>query len=485
MQTLYELIHAMAKEEKRLYNLHGRNSRFTQIYKGYLASGEYNKNLDRDIYQKHFASFSKAFYSMQKNALLDDILAVLLEYSNSSQDDFSIHRYRAKYEVLNYKGFHEQAINYIKSAIEAAEKLGNHRETLRLLEDFRDTLAKSSSASWEEYALALERIASVKDSLQARMEVETLQQQLDVLITSHLNHSAGDADLKALAHEVKTRIKAIAEAQPGSETKAAAFWAEYRFSRTFEDKYDLHRRLVNLEKQAVKESYPKDVRLQAVVLLMESALECGDFLLINGLIYKTQKELDNLTPLQRREFLPKFLELSSIYHFYENDLPLAQKEINDLIKMEDHETEDLMRYYFHKISIQIGATLPRNASETIAEMMERIPKLDQDVQVKMAELIVTVGLNNREEALVRLQKLRALLRKSSDSRKLGHYRLFLDMLQKFLTKKAFPFQEIHALETEWRDLMKLNLWLKSKVDNSFYYNAILNYWQGRKKILNF
>jgi hypothetical protein len=48
-----------------------------------------------------------------------------------------------------------------------------------------------------------------------------------------------------------------------------------------------------------------------------------------------------------------------------------------------------------------------------------------------------------------------MLRKASDSRKLGHYRLFLDMLQKFLTKKNVPYQEIAALETEWRDLLKL------------------------------
>lgn len=483
MQALYELIHAMAKEEKRLYNLHGRNSRFTQIYKGYLAAPEYAKNLDRDLYQKHFSSFSKAFYSMQKNALLDDILAVLLEYSNSSHDDFSIHRYRAKYEVLNYKGFHEQALDYIRTALEAAEKLGKAREALRLLEDYRDTLARSNSATWEEYADIVNRIAALESQMRAGMRRDTLTQQLDVLIASRGHRTT--ADLASMAAETKSEILAIAEEQPNPDNRTAAFWAEYKYSKAFEDKFGLHRCLVQLEKKASKEGYPKDVRLQAVNLLMESSLECGDFLLINGLIYKTQKELDQLTPIQRRDFLPKYLELCAIYHFYENDLPLAQKEISDLIKMEDHSTEDLTRYYFHKIHILIAATLPRNAAETIAEMMERIPKLDQDVQLKLAELIITVGLNNREEALVRLQKLRAMLRKASDSRKLGHYRLFLDMLQKFLTKKNVPYQEIAALETEWRDLLKLNLWLKSKVDNNFYYNSILNYWQSRRKILNY
>ena len=481
MQALYDLIHGMAKEEKRLYNLHGRNSRFTQIYKGYLGATEYSKAVDRDIFQKHFSTFSKAFYSMQKNALLDDVLAVLLEYSNSSHEDFNIHRYRGKYEVLRYKGLHDQALNYIQSALESSEKQNAPLQKLRLLEDYRDTLAVSSSATWEDYEKTIAQIDDLKKALAAGQQVQQLQQQLDVLIITCQHQKDADGKLQAVALDTVSTLKELAATEGSAEAKTAAFWSEYRFSKAFEDKFALHKRLVVLEKQVAKENFPKDVRLQAVNLLMESSLECGDFLLINGLIYKTQKELDLLTPLQRKNFLPKFLELSSIYHFYENDLTLAQKEINDLIKLEDQADTDILRYYFHKMAILIAANLPRGASEAIAELIERQPKTDTDITVKMAELIVTINQNNREEALVRLQKLRALLRKSTDARKLSHYRAFLDMLQKYLLKKPFSYQEISALETDWNDLLKLNLWLKSKIDNSFYYNAILNYWQGGRR----
>ena len=37
------------------------------------------------------------------------------------------------------------------------------------------------------------------------------------------------------------------------------------------------------------------------------------------------------------------------------------------------------------------------------------------------------------------------------------------------------------LETDWNDLLKLNLWLKYKIDNGFYYNAILSYWLGEEE----
>ena len=70
-----------------------------------------------------------------------------------------------------------------------------------------------------------------------------------------------------------------------------------------------------------------------------------------------------------------------------------------MIKLEDSTTEELTRYYFYKIHIQIAATLHRNAAETVVEMMERIPKLDLDPQVKLVELLIAVGLNNREEAV--------------------------------------------------------------------------------------
>lgn len=485
MQALYELIHSLAKEEKRLYNVHGRNSRFTQIYKGYLAAPEYGKNLDRDIYQKHFASFSKAFYSMQKNALLDDLLAVLLEYSNSSQEEFSINKLKAKYEVLNYKGFHEQALNYIRAALDACDKVNSPRQRLRLLEDYRDTLAKSNNASWEEYSEILSRIEATSDMVKERAPLEEETQKLDVLVTSTQLQPTEYQSYKRVSSDIVQRIKHLADEKPDAERQAAAFNSEYLFSKTFEDKIELHKRLVNLEKQSVKDNFPRDIRLKIVNLLMESSLECGDFLLINGLIYKTQKDLTMLTPIQRREFLPKYLELCAIYHFYENDLPLAQKEISDLLQIEDIDDDTMLRYYFHKIGILIAANLPRTANETIQELMLRFPKLENEISIKLMELVVTVGMNMKEEALNKLQRFRALIRKHPDARRMAHYRLFLDLLQKFLMKKPLQWQEIPAFDTEWNELFKLNLWFKAKVENSFYYNSILNDWQAQKKILHF
>lgn len=483
MQALFDLVHSLAKEEKRLYNLHGRNSRYTQIYKGYLASNEYSKNLDRQLYSKHFSSFSKAFYSMQKNALMDDILAVLLEYSNSSKEDFLVNRLKAKYEVLNYKGFHEQAQNYIRAALDACEKINSPRLSLRILEDFRDTLAKSKGTTWEEYAEILDRIESTSVMVAQTAPFEENLKKLNVLVKDTQAHPDLVEDHKEITEEILDKINVYAADNSAPENRQAAFDSEYLYSKTFEDQFSLHRRLVQLERKSSKESFPRDIRLQIVSLLMESAMECGDFLLINGMIYKTDKEIHALTPRQRVQFLPKYLELCAIYYFYENDLQASQAKLSELLAIEGLESEQYIRYYFHKIGVLIAANLPRSASDTLGVLLSKYSHLKHELSVKIIELIINIEMNQREEALVLLQRIRSFIRKSKDSRKLSHYRQFLEMLQKFLNKKRTTFNPVAALETDWMDLIKLNLWLKAKTENNFYYNGILNYWQERKTVV--
>lgn len=483
MQALYDLVHSLAKEEKRLYNLHGRKSRFTHIYRGYLTAGEYSKILDRQIYSEQFSSFSKAFYSMQKNALLDDILAVLLEYSNSSRADFVVNRYKAKYEVLKYKGFYDQAQNYIRAALDACEKINSPRLSLSILEDYRDTLAQSKNTSWEDYAEVLTRIEATSNMVSEVAPFQEDLKKLNVLVNSSQVHSDAEVPYKDITEDILGRITEYANQFDDDDHRKAAFNSEFLYSKTFEDKFELHHRLVRLEKTSVKEEYPRDIRLQIVNLLMESGMETGDFLLINGLIYKTDKTLEQLTPNQKINFLPRYLELCSIYYFYENDLQLAQRRINQLLAIEGMTEACYLRYYMHKIGILLAANLPKTAGETMELMLEQYPSIKNQIFIRLIDLIISIETNQREEALVKLQRLRSHIRKSKDSRKLSHYRAYLEKVQKLLNKKSAQYTLVPALETDWMDLIKLNHWMKAKIDNQFYYNNILDYWQERKTVV--
>jgi hypothetical protein len=483
MQALYDLVHSMAKEEKRLYHQHGRQSRFTNIYKGYLAAHQFSKELDRELYQKHFASFSKAFYSMQKSALLDDLLAVLLEYSNSSRPEFCQLRLRAKSDVLLFRQQPDPALNYLRQALECSEQGGNLRTTLRLLEDYRDALSRSESATWEEYERTLGRIQETRQSLARFLPVEQAQQALSVIIATARQSGQGE-DYRARAWQYVEQLQAFAADEPCHESIRAAFEGEYQYGVAFESPLARHRRLVQAERNSLKADYPRPLRLRIVNLLLRSSMECGDFLLINGIIYKTNKDIPQLTEAERLEFLPAYYELCSLYHFYENELPTATTEITQLIALPHLHEADLVRHRTAKVAYQIAANLPRAAADALQELFEHHPDTRQDLFVRLLELMIAVESNQREDAIALVQRMRVLLRKSLDARKLAHYRLYLELVQKFLAKKKVVWQDVSGFNLGWQVPLKPNLWLKAKIENKFYYNYILHDWQGLKKILN-
>ena len=483
MQALYDLVHSMAKEEKRLYHQHGRQSRFTNIYKGYLAAHQYTKELDRELYQKHFASFSKAFYSMQKSALLDDLLAVLLEYSNSSRPEFCQLRLRAKSDVLLFRQQPDPALNYLRQALECAGQGNDSRCTLRLLEDYRDALSRSETATWEEYARILERILETRQSLERFLPVEQAQQALSVIIAT-ARQSGQPEEYRTHAWQYVAQLQALAGETPCRVTIQAAFEGEYQYALAFEQPLERHRRLVQAERNSVKADYPRPLRMRIVNLLLRSSMECGDFLLINGIIYKANKDIPQLSEADRLEFLPAYYELCSLYHFYENELATATNEVTQLIALPHLSEADLVRHRTTKVAYQIAANLPRAATEALQELFEQHPDTRQDLFVRLLELMIAVESNQREEALTHVQRMRVLLRKSIDARKLSHYRLYLELVQKLLAKKKVVWQDVPGFNLGWQVPLKPNLWLKAKIENKFYYNYILNDWQGLKKILN-
>jgi hypothetical protein len=483
MQALYDLVHSMAKEEKRLYHQHGRQSRFTQIYKGYLQASQFSKELDRELYQKHFATFSKAFYSMQKSALLDDILAVLLEYSNSSRPEFCQLRLRAKSDVLLFRHQPDPALNYLRQALECAGSNTDLRITLRLLEDYRDALSRSETATWEEYEGILERIQQTRNSLERFFPVEQAQQALSVIIAT-ARQSSQPADYRSRAWQYVELLQQFAGEETCPETIRAAFEGEFQYAVAFEDPIARHKRLVQAERSSHKEAYPRNLRMRIVNLLLRSSMECGDFLLINGIIYKTNKDIPQLSDAEKAEFLPAYYELCSLYHFYENELPTAQTELNQLIALPQIREADLVRHKTNKVAYQIAANMPRAATEALNDLFEHHPDTKLDLFVRLLELMIAVESNHREEALTLVQRMRVLLRKSLDARKLAHYRLYLELVQKLLSKKKVQWQDVPGFNLGWQVPLKPNLWLKAKMENKFYYNYILNDWQGLKKILN-
>jgi hypothetical protein len=132
----------------------------------------------------------------------------------------------------------------------------------------------------------------------------------------------------------------------------------------------------------------------------------------------------------------------------------------------------------------IAANMPRAAQEALDDLYLHHADAKLDLFVRLMELIIAIESNRREEALNIVQRMRVLLRKSTETRKLAHYRLYLEMVQKMLSKKKVIWQDVPGFNLNWPFPLKPNLWLKAKMENKFYYNYILNDWQSRKKILH-
>ncbi len=484
MQSLFLLINSLAKEEKRLYSLHGRKNRFQHIYESYQQAPEYDKTIDRRIFDEHYSEFSKAFYSMQKNALLDDILAVLLEYSNSSSPDFIVSRMKAKYEVILHKGFYDLAVEFIKNAAEIAKKAGRLKDYLRILEDYVFALSESSKASWEDYEEIQGEILATRAELGQGSTIEIFLREMKILFTSSRNNPDEILKYKGLAEGILEKMRDLAELKFNPDVEEALFDSEVNFSRHFEDKFLLHKRLVPLEKKVNQDKYPGDFRLRLLNTLIESSMDVGDFLLINGMIYKTERQFPGFRKTDLDKFMPRFRELSGIFYFYENDLPLSQQNFLRLLEVEGLDPVVRINAYYHLISVLIAANLSRTAREKLVEFGNEFPDEKQEMKFRMMELIVAIELNEREDALSHVLRMRTYIRKSQNPRKYAHMRRYLDSVAKLAEKKDIIFEPIAALTTEWPDLLKLNLWLKAKISNSFYYNEILQYWQRHKKVLN-
>lgn len=481
MESLHELIQSLAKEEKRLYSVHGRKARFTAIYEAYLDAPEFSRDLDRQIFEKHFSTFSKAYYSMQKADLLDDLLGVLLEYSNSRSEVFSAIRVRSKFEVLRHKGFYSLAAEYLSSRLGELREHLPARASLGLLEDLRDTLAHNPEVTWEQFTQIENQVEDTRRQSLAEEALAEPGRRLNVLLAS-LNPE-NHAEQRELAIQALRELKVRCAAQPDAVADPVLFEAELRFRKAFESRVEVHQFLVRAEKMLMEKGAARGLRMRVVNLLLESCMDTGDFLLINGISYKMQKELPLLTAEEKHQFLPAYSELLALYHFYENDLPRAQQELNSLMALPGLSDGTVRRLHRHLIAMLIAANIPRAAQEKLDEYLRLFPAEKNALRTRYTELLIAIESNQQPAVKAALQRLKVTLRKLGRVKEAVPGRKFLELVEKIIARTKSREFDYTGLESTWRDPLKVNLWLKGKLENNFYYNLILDDWQASRKVL--
>jgi hypothetical protein len=217
-------------------------------------------------------------------------------------------------------------------------------------------------------------------------------------------------------------------------------------------------------------------------LVLRSALRVGDFLLISGLIYRTNRLLDQIPEPTRSQFLPDYYETAALYHFFENDLPQAMWEIEALLKLPNIEEDQIIRCVYYYVSILVAAHLPAKGQALLRRYRSKHPRLDQQPGVMVLESILAVDNHqNPDEISMMIDQYKNVLRKSQHPK---NYLELLQMIQSYVDKKQTRVKEIRFFPQDWEEILRVDLWLLAKQENKFYYNLMIDEWQNRKQVFN-
>jgi hypothetical protein len=480
MQILFDLIHSLAREEKRLYHIHKREGRFQGIYEGYLKAQAFAKPLDHQLYAEHFADVSRAFYSMQKRALMDDILAVLQEHSNSQHPGYQFIRAYGKANVLLQRRMGEAAALYSQEAYDTAMEAGHSGNAALAVRAQQQALLLTPNPSLAAYEALREREIELSQPT-PQQRLAQLRERL-TLHSLHTDEQTPEATALA-ATELEAALNDITFETHDLDLFLDKLGCQGLLFELTGRADAFHRHISQIYQQAaalgIASSQPHYLRLMN--MLLHSGLRSGDFLLLTGMIYRLAKEVPSFQEEHRRQFLPDYYETAALFHFYENDLPEALRHIEAVIRHEATPREQFVRCVFYRLAMLVAAHLPIQAKEEIAWYTAQYPELKEESLVWLIEVLVAIDAQNSqpEEIVYQIERYRHALRKRKDCRPQAES---LTLLSTFLEKRKIKEKHVPVFPVQWENILRIDLWVKAKQGGRFYYNLLLEDWQTRRKV---
>jgi hypothetical protein len=483
MQLLFDLLHNLSKDEKRLYNQYKRKGRFNAIHTEYLAHTTYNKQLDKQIYEQHFADVSKPFYSMQKRFLLDDIVTVLLSYSNLQNPHYNLMRAFAKGQLFLDRKNGDAALHYLTEAHQLAREGAEPFFKLSILRARKAAVCLSGTPSFAEYEALLEEEAAAMNALPGSFSLLDIKQALRLLRTN--TDELSQEELLKKATHYKNLAEQLRPASPEEDTEFELLEIEGIYYELSGELIAYHKSLVNSFKQHEKtiQGDAYDGRYYRLLnMALQSGLKVGDFLLLSGLIYRTSKLLDTIPSPHRERFLPAYLETVALYHFHENDMPTALRMLEELLELKYIETERYVRCVYYRLAIMLAAHLAMQAKDELHKYREQMPELAQQPGFKILEVMIAADRHqNRNELALLVEGYK------NNFRKAGIHKSYIDclqMMQAWTEARPVRLRQARFFPEDWEEVLRVDLWLKAKLENQFYYNLLNEEWQQRRKVIN-
>lgn len=482
MQVLFDLIHSLTKEEKRLYHLHGKGGRLSHIYDAYHRAGTYGKQIDQVVYKEHFQDVTRAFYSMQKRALLDDLLFVLLQFSNSGHPAYQFLRAFSRGMILLQRQMGEGAFEQLEEAAIIADQAGFRPQQRTTLVFQAEALVMCEKPSFETF----NRISGQLDLIKAEMEHRNNARKVMNALTL-LYHNYDEQDLITRIEQARGYMDQVADfdladVQPShlrtivKILRSRLMYAE--ITGTIEDN---HKHLLEYyQKYAVNYQEVPLFRYEVLGLLLRSALRAGDFLNLQGMLYKVNKEIEKLPADISAAFLPGYLEVAALYHFYEKDLTTALQLMQQLLAIKDLDHELLNRCIYYRLAMLVAASLPRQAISEVEQYQKRMPGILHNPILWVLKVVLALEDHAEGgEILLMIERIKIQLRKMKDIRK---YQDNLYLIEALIERKKARLKDSHLFPPQWEPILRIDLLLLAKKQNNFYYNLLTQAWESRKKV---
>jgi len=477
MKILFDLIKSLNKEEKRLYRLHGREVKFRFIYDVYVKAKVFNRNLDKQVYEEKYADVSKSFYSAQKRELMDDILSVLLEFSNRHQAGYAFERFYSKAAILMFRDLTEGAMAYLDEANLMAEQSGDAANRLRTNIARQHALLKSEKPS----LVAYEVLLSEHDEIQAKQgslsKLDILVNCVNLLLVNHDGISKRHVEEKATNYlkELKNYENKI----DSQESWHKFIRLELTLHQVLNQQEEAHKLLISVLKLITPANFPPHLYYDLLAEQMFSSLHAGDFLLPSSIIYKTEKIIHQLPEDLQKSFLPKYYEAAALYHFYENDLPEAIREINLVIQL-NPDQRTVVRCFAYKLAMLVAGDLHLQMANEIQNFRQTFG----DVDYKEITTICTIlaDINRQIEFSELSNRVEKELNLAKKHQATAFFISALEALSQFFESKKQILEPNLIMPEDWLQILRVDLWLQAKFDRSFYYNLIHAEWMKKRKV---
>lgn len=241
---------------------------------------------------------------------------------------------------------------------------------------------------------------------------------------------------------------------------------------------ELLRQFRNLEKNG--SDADKRLRHDLLSVVLRSALRCGDFLNLSTLIYKIDKEIERNPDSYNESFLAAYYEVAGVYHFYDNDLKQSVCCLKRALESPAVTNQTMERLFYYYIASLIGAYLPLQADEVIQQYKQRHPVLTFNPLLWLVEAIVaTENHRSPDDIMYLIGQMQQHEDQDEEFRRLLRV---THQLINYVERREMPKAMVPLFPESWEQILRLDLWVKAKLENKFYYDLITEAWQQRKKV---